>query len=78
MRYAAALIGYERAVNRRYSRFLAEFAPGEEGDCHPRILGAVISGDVTALGAWLDVRHGPGTFTGLFRTPGYFEPGATG
>ncbi|WP_415957402.1 helix-turn-helix domain-containing protein [Streptomyces sp. 021-4] len=23
---------------------------------------------------WLDERHGPGTFTGLFRTPGYFEP----
>jgi hypothetical protein len=40
-------------------------------------LNAVISGDVTALGAWLDDRHGPGTFTGLFRTPGYFEPGLT-
>ncbi|MGC5364309.1 hypothetical protein ACPXCE_22005 [Streptomyces sp. DT24] len=74
-RYAAALRDYEKGVNRRYSHFLEEFAPGEEYECHTRLLAAMISGDVTALGAWLDDRHGPGTFTGLFRTPGYFEPG---
>ncbi|WP_406459473.1 hypothetical protein OG782_15280 [Streptomyces sp. NBC_00876] len=73
-RYAAALCGYEIGVNRRYAHFLAEFAPGEEVECHKRLLAAVITGDVTELGAWLDERHGPGTFTGLFRTPGYFEP----
>ncbi|MFD8964086.1 hypothetical protein ACFV0C_03655 [Streptomyces sp. NPDC059568] len=76
-RYAAALSGYEKGVNRRYSRFLEEFALGEESECHTRLLAAIISGDVTALGTWLDERHGPGTFTGLFRTPGYFEPGLT-
>lgn len=76
-RYAAALSGYEKGVNRRYAHFLEEFAPGEEVECHTRLLAAIISGDVTALGAWLDERHGPGTFTGLFRTPGYFDPGLT-
>ncbi|SCD80237.1 MULTISPECIES: hypothetical protein [unclassified Streptomyces] len=73
-RYASALSGYEMGVNRRYAHFLAEITPGEESECHRRILKAVITGDVTELGVWLDERHGPGTFTGLFRTPGYFEP----
>lgn len=72
--FAVALSRYEKGVNQRYSHFLAEFAPGEESECHTRLLAAIISGDVTALGTWLDERHGPGTFTGLFRTPGYFEP----
>ncbi|MFB8089037.1 hypothetical protein [Streptomyces sp. NPDC055992] len=74
-RYAAALRSYEAGVNRRYAHFLGEFAPGEEDDCHARLLAAIISGDTTGLGAWLDDRHGPGTFAGLFRTPGYFGPG---
>lgn len=72
--YAAALRNYETGVNRRYLHFLWEFAPGEEHECHTRLLAAIISGDTTTLGAWLDDRHGPGTFAGLFRTPGYFEP----
>ncbi|MFQ6849880.1 hypothetical protein AAIB46_03095 [Streptomyces sp. 35M1] len=75
--YAAALRNYEVGVNRRYLHFLGEFAPGEEYECHTRLLAAVISGDTTTLGAWLDDHHGPGTFAGLFRTPGYFEPGLT-
>ncbi|MFI0818447.1 hypothetical protein ACH4TX_18350 [Streptomyces sp. NPDC021098] len=76
-RYAAALGGYEKGVNRRYTHLLEEFAPGEESECHTRLLASIISGDVTALGVWLDERHGPGTFMGLFRTPGYFDPGLT-
>ncbi|MFG3409358.1 hypothetical protein [Streptomyces sp. NPDC048142] len=75
--YAAALRNYEVGVNRRYLHFLGEFAPGEEDECHTRLLAAVISGDTTTLGAWLDDHHGPGTFAGLFRTPGYFEPELT-
>ncbi|MGW0832271.1 hypothetical protein [Streptomyces prunicolor] len=75
--YAAAVSGYERGVNGRYAHFLEEFAPGEENECHKRLLAAIISGDVGELGAWLDDRHGPGTFTGLFRTSGYFDPGLT-
>ncbi|MDT0270691.1 hypothetical protein RM844_30910 [Streptomyces sp. DSM 44915] len=76
-RYAAALRDYETGVNRRYTHFLGEFAPGEEHECHTRLLTAIISGDTTTLGAWLDGRHGPGTFTGLFRAPDYFDPGLT-
>ncbi|MFD7611022.1 hypothetical protein [Streptomyces sp. NPDC059828] len=76
-RYATALSRYERGVNRRYRHFLAEFAPEEESECHARLLAAIISGDVAELGRWLDDRHGPGSFMGLFRTPGYFDPGLT-
>ncbi|MCX0245259.1 hypothetical protein [Streptomyces drozdowiczii] len=76
-RYAAALRNYETGVNRRYAHFLGEFAPGEEDECHRRLLTAIISGNTTGLCAWLDDRHGPGTFAGLFRTPGYFEPDLT-
>lgn len=75
--YAAALRNYESGVNRRYSHFLGEFAPGEENACHTQILAAIISGDTTTLGAWLDERHGPGTFAGLFRASGYFDPELT-
>lgn len=71
-RYAAAMNGYEAGVNRRYSNFLAEFAPGEEDECHSLILGAMITGTVELLGSWLDDRHGPGTFPGLFLAPSYF------
>ncbi|WP_103504326.1 MULTISPECIES: hypothetical protein [Streptomyces] len=76
-RYAATLRSYELSVNRPYERFLEEFAPGEESACHARLLAAIVSGDVVELGAWLDERHGPGAFTGLFRSPGYFEPRLT-
>ncbi|MFI6345289.1 hypothetical protein [Streptomyces sp. NPDC050560] len=75
--YAAALRNYETGVNSRYLHFLGEFAPGEEDECHTRLVEAIISGDTTTLGAWLDERHGPGTFAGLFRTPRYFQPGLT-
>ncbi|OIK24873.1 hypothetical protein [Streptomyces malaysiense] len=73
-RYMTALADYEHGVNRRYARFLEEFAPGAEDECHTRLLGAVISGDASALRTWLDDRHGPGTFAGLFRAPAHGEP----
>ncbi|WP_406286113.1 hypothetical protein [Streptomyces sp. NBC_00209] len=76
IRYAASLAAYEERVNLPYAYFLTEFAPGEEDDCHARLVAATISGDTSSLGAWLDERHGPGTFAGLFRTPGYFTPDA--
>lgn len=76
-RYAAALSRYERDVNRRYAVFLGEYAPGEEDALHALLLAAIISGATGALGTWLDDRHGPGTFAGLFRTSRYFEPGLT-
>ncbi|MFF2788658.1 hypothetical protein ACFVT6_18110 [Streptomyces sp. NPDC058049] len=74
VRYVGALRRYETGVNRRYAVFLAEFAPGEEGDLHNVLLTAVVSGDTRDLGAWLDARHGPGTFAAVFQTSAYFTP----
>ncbi|MFC8274992.1 hypothetical protein ACFUJR_21130 [Streptomyces sp. NPDC057271] len=74
-RYTGALWRYEAGVNRRYASFLDEFAPGEQEDLHTLVLRSVISGATGALSGWLDDRHGPGTFAGLFRTLEYFDPG---
>ena len=38
-------------------------------DAHSQIVAAMISGEVTPLGAWLDARHGPGAFARMFRAP---------
>lgn len=73
-RYVGALRQYETGVNRRYARFLADFAPGEEEDLHTLVLRAIISGETETLGAWLNARHGPGTFAGMFRSGAYFTP----
>lgn len=77
-RYIGTLRRYEAEVNCRYAVFLTEFAPGEEEDLHDLLLSAVISGDIRGLGAWLDARHGPGTFAGAFLTGAYFAPPALG
>ncbi|MFJ1592038.1 hypothetical protein ACIOD0_17565 [Kitasatospora albolonga] len=73
-RYIGALRRYETGVNRRYAVFLSEFAPGEEDDLHDLLLTAVVSGDTRGLSIWLDARHGPGTFAGVFRSDAYFTP----
>ncbi|MCX5398494.1 hypothetical protein [Streptomyces sp. NBC_00102] len=72
--YVRSLIGYERGVNQRYAAFLSEFAAGEENELHELLLSAVISGSASGLSAWLDERHGPGTFAGVFLSPSYFAP----
>jgi hypothetical protein len=36
---------------------------------HSQIVAAMISGDLAPLEAWLDARHGPGSFTRIFRAP---------
>ncbi|MFD8300289.1 hypothetical protein ACFV13_29215 [Streptomyces bauhiniae] len=72
--YAERLCRYETGVNRRYAAFLSEFAPHEEEDLHDLLLSAVISGDTRGITAWLDARHGPGTFAGTFLTGAYFAP----
>ncbi|MFB6909160.1 hypothetical protein ACFCWB_33275 [Streptomyces bacillaris] len=71
-RYVGALRRYETEVNHRYGVFLSEFAPGEENDLHDLLLTAVVSGDTRGLGIWLDARHGPGTFAGVFQSAAYF------
>lgn len=73
-RYVAAVGRYERAVNVRYARWLAEFSTGETEHLHDLVLAAVISGDTSRLTHWLDARHGPGAFAGIFRTDGYLPP----
>jgi len=73
-RYVEALRRYDAGVNRKYAEFLAEFGPGEEDELHGHLLRAMISGDVQRLSTWLDVRHGPGTFPGVFLCGTYFAP----
>ncbi|MET8982573.1 hypothetical protein ABZX85_44050 [Streptomyces sp. NPDC004539] len=73
-RYADALHRYEAGVNLKYARFLTEFGPGEEEELHGHLLRAMISGDVQRLSTWLDARHGPGTFPGIFLSGTYFAP----
>ncbi|MGW4441822.1 hypothetical protein [Streptomyces sp. NPDC004682] len=74
--YVERLCRFQAGVSRRYTSFLGEFAPGEEENLHDLLLAAVISGDTRGLGAWLDDRHGPGTFSGVFLASSYFEPAA--
>ncbi|MFF5876535.1 hypothetical protein ACIQ9M_19105 [Streptomyces californicus] len=72
--YLVSLARYERTVNQRYAAFLTEFAPGEEDELHALVLRSVISGRTTGLSDWLDERHGPGAFAGVFQASDYFTP----
>ncbi|MFF3440266.1 hypothetical protein [Streptosporangium sp. NPDC002721] len=58
---------YNSDVGARYELFLAEIGRDEAEDLHTVILGAMISGSLTRLSDWLDRRHGPKTFTTLFK-----------
>jgi hypothetical protein len=68
--YLRALGGFGHAVTMRYRALLAELAK-DPGDLHDQFVTAMISGDPTALHAWLDTRHGPSCFTSFFRAPGW-------
>ncbi|GHA52483.1 MULTISPECIES: hypothetical protein [Streptomyces] len=69
--YVASLCRYENGVNRRYERWLAEFGAGEPEDLHDLVVAAIINGDTARLCRWLDDRHGPGAFSGMFQAGGY-------
>ncbi|MDG4533154.1 hypothetical protein [Streptomyces sp. AV19] len=71
--YLASMGRYEANVNTRYRAFLAEIGQAEAEDLHSLILSSTISGDMTLLCAWLDCRHGPGTFAAMFMAPGYLS-----
>jgi hypothetical protein len=71
--YVAAMGRYERGVNRRYESWLTEFGEGEREQLHDLVLTAVISGRTVELCRWLDDRHGPGAFAGMFRQGGYLS-----
>lgn len=69
--YLDAMAKYEDGVNTRYAAFLAEIGQDEADDLHTVLLAAMISGRLAPLCAWLDARHGPGTFPALFQSPTY-------
>jgi hypothetical protein len=66
--YARSLGRFGRTVTLRYRALLSEL-DSSPADAHGRIVAAMISGDLAPLEAWLDARHGPGSFTRMFRAP---------
>jgi hypothetical protein len=66
--YARSLGRFGRTVTLRYRALLSELDAGP-ADAHSQITAAMISGDLAPLQAWLDARHGPGSFTRMFRAP---------
>ncbi|MFF7142407.1 hypothetical protein ACFZB5_14325 [Streptomyces nodosus] len=75
---AAAFLGsngrYQASVNARYATFLDEIGRDEADDLHDVVLTAMISGQLSALSAWLRERRGPKAFESLFLSPVYFGP----
>jgi hypothetical protein len=73
--YARSLGRFGRTVTLRYRALLSEL-DASPADGHSQIVGAMISGDLAPLEAWMDVRHGPGSFARMFRAPAFVaEPG---
>jgi hypothetical protein len=66
--YARSLGRFGRTVTLRYRALLSELGVSP-ADAHSQIVAAMISGDLAPLEAWLDARHGPGSFTRMFRAP---------
>jgi hypothetical protein len=64
--YARALGRFGSTVTLRYRALLSEL-DSSAADAHSQIVAAMISGDLAPLEAWLDARHGPGSFTRMFR-----------
>jgi hypothetical protein len=68
--YARCLGRFGRTVTTRYQALLTEL-DGGPGEAHGQFVAAMISGDLAPLEAWLDTRHGPGSFVRLFRAPSF-------
>jgi hypothetical protein len=68
--YARSLGRFGRTVTLRYRALLSEL-DASAADAHSQIVAAMISGDLAPLEAWLDARHGPGSFTSMFRAPAF-------
>ncbi|MEV7777076.1 hypothetical protein [Kitasatospora sp. NPDC088351] len=73
-RFHLAMAGYEHGVGARYQRFLAEMGGTDAETLHGLIVAATISGDLSGLTGWLDLRHGCGAFRRTFRSPAYTGP----
>jgi hypothetical protein len=73
--YARSLGRFGRTVTLRYRALLNEL-DASPADAHGQIITAMISGDLPPLEAWLDARHGSGSFARMFRAPSSgTEPG---
>jgi hypothetical protein len=66
--YARSLGRFGSTVTLRYRALLSELSVSP-ADAHSQIVAAMISGDLAPLEAWLDARHGPGSFTRMVRAP---------
>jgi hypothetical protein len=66
--YGQSLGRFGRTVTLRYRALLDELG-ASPADAHGQIVAAMISGDLGPLQAWLDARHGPGSFARMFRAP---------
>jgi hypothetical protein len=66
--YPRSLGRFGRTVTLRYHALLHELG-ASAADAHSQITAAMISGDLAPLQAWLDARHGPDSFTRMFRAP---------
>ncbi len=72
--FLKSLGGFERAIDARYERFLAEVGRDEAEDLHATVLTSMITGVLTPLCEWLRQRRGPRAFEALFLSPAYFGP----
>jgi hypothetical protein len=70
--YARSLGQFSRTVTARYRALLAGL-DREPAGAHGQFTAAMISGDLAALGTWLDMRRGPGSFAQLFRASSFDE-----
>jgi hypothetical protein len=66
--YARSIGRFGRTVTLRYRALLSELGVSP-ADAHSQIVAAMISGDLAPLESWLDARHGPASFTRMFRAP---------
>jgi hypothetical protein len=68
--YARSLGRFADTVTLRYRALLSEL-DASPADAHGQVVTAMISGDLTPLEAWLDARHGSGSFARMFRAPAF-------
>jgi hypothetical protein len=72
--YVRSLGRFARTVTLRYRALLSEL-DASPADAHSQVVSAMISGDLAPLEAWLDARHGAGSFIRMFRAPAFIaEP----
>jgi hypothetical protein len=69
--FLTRMTDYQQAVGTRYAELLTELAPDAPGRLHAGILRAIINGSLADLSHHLNQRHGPATFTRLFRDDAY-------